>query len=127
TRSTHGLARQLTAERGVETEPALSPDGAYIAYRQEVNGNGAIMVRAVDDDLAWNVTAGLDGDHGEPAFSPDGRQIAFRSTHANGGIFIIDRDGGSARRLTAFGTSPAWSPDGSIIVFATRSGGDPGG
>jgi len=125
TRSTHGVTRQITSERGVEAQPALSPDGAYVAYRQEIDGVGTIMVRSLDNDHAHSATAGLGGDHGDPAFSPDGRQIAFRSTHKNGGIFVIDRGGGPARRLTAFGASPAWTPDGASIVFARRSAVDP--
>lgn len=120
-----GASERITSQRGVETSPSLSPDGEWIAYRVEVGGAGDIFIRNVSGDRIHNLTAQLGSDESDPAFSPDGRQIAFRSTFRNGGIYLIDRDGGDVRRLTNFGASPAWTPDGRSIVFATRSSIDP--
>ena len=126
TSSLEGLLEQVTSERGVEALPALSPDGDAIAYRSETDGVGDIVVRRIGQDELLNLTGHMNADETDPAFSPDGRQIAFRSTYGSGGLFVIDREGGTARRVTNFGSSPTWTPDGQSLVFATRSSMDPG-
>lgn len=52
--------------------------------------------------------------------------IAFRSEREGGGIFIMGATGESVRRVSDTGNHPAWSPDGSKILFATESILDPG-
>lgn len=54
--------------------------------------------------------------------SPDGRQIAFT---AQGALWIIPAEGGTARRITPWTlepTAPVWAPDGSVIAFQNYSG-----
>lgn len=54
-----------------------------------------------------------------PAISPDGKQIAYTS-HADGGIWLMDRDGGDRRRLTkgSGDFNPQWLADGSGILYS---------
>ena len=62
---------------------------------------------------------------GNPVFSPDGALLAFERTEGGPSeIWICNRDGSDARRLTAgFGdASPAFSPDGKEVVFARYAG-----
>jgi len=59
----------------------------------------------------------------QPMISPDGKQVVFS---ALGDIWLMDV-GGKPRRITsdqyALNTNPAWSPDGSQIVYSSdRSG-----
>jgi dipeptidyl aminopeptidase/acylaminoacyl peptidase len=62
-----------------------------------------------------------------PAWSPDGENIAFEATiDGNTDIYLISREGGGPRRLTAedsMDTFPNWSQDGRSLYFSSdRSG-----
>ena len=84
-------------------------------------------------------TPGQDTDYDHmPAWSPDGRRIVFVSDRDRHGrclfhdcfghapeLYVMNGDGSGQRRLTrtsAYETSPAFSPDGTRIVFARISG-----
>jgi len=60
-----------------------------------------------------------------PTYSPDGGRLAFTSTTAGGeGIYLMNSGGGSPLLLTGTSESardPAWSPDGTWIVYALLS------
>lgn len=63
-----------------------------------------------------------------PDLSPDQSQIAFVSTRAGGAeVWIANRDGSSARQLSAFGRAsmraPRWSPDGRTILISAAVNG----
>lgn len=113
--------------------PAWSPDGSRIAFAAQVGTleedqrlTEIYVMRSDGTDkrrLTTNETVDA-----SPSWSSDGAQLAFTrivepgSATARSGIFVLDADGGNERRLTgsavpSFDYSPAWSPDGSEIVF----------
>jgi eukaryotic-like serine/threonine-protein kinase len=110
---------QLTTQPGLEEFPSLSPDGKWIVYDGNQAGNADIYLQSVGGHNSINLTKDSPEDDIQPAFSPDGESIAFRSDRAGGGIFVMGRTGESVRRVTDSGYSPAWSPDGMRLVFAT--------
>lgn len=59
----------------------------------------------------------------DPSISPDGRQVCFVF---DDDLWIVDFDGGDARRLTATEAAewgPQWSYDGKWIAFNSNRGG----
>jgi Tol biopolymer transport system component len=110
---------QLTTQSGVEWYPSLSPDGKWVVYEGTQSGNADVYLQSVGGQNPINLTKDSPDDDREPAFSPDGESIAFRSSRQGGGIFVMGRTGESVRRLTDRGYTPAWSPDGTRIVYAT--------
>jgi len=110
---------QLTTLPGLEEGPSLSPDGKWVVYDGNQAGNADIYLQSVGGHNAINLTKDSPEDDTQPAFSPNGESIAFRSERAGGGIFVMGRTGESVRRITDSGFSPAWSPDGSRLVFST--------
>jgi Tol biopolymer transport system component len=110
---------RLTTMPGREWFPSLSPDGQWIVYAAELEGNFDIFLQSVSGSNPVNLTKDSPADDDMPAFSPDGQRIAFRSSRDGGGIFVMGRTGEAVRRLTRRGFNPSWSPDGKDIAFTT--------
>lgn len=94
-----------------------------------VNVDDLLDNAAVPRNLTINRTATVDDD---PNWSPDGQKILFTSyapdistTITSSEIYIMNADGTGQAQLTNDGLEKrgaAWSPDGTRIVFARRSG-----
>lgn len=108
---------RLTFDSGLQTEPAWSPDGRFIAYSSDRAGNFDIWVQSVTGGEPIQVTK-HGGHDWQPDWSPDGSQIVFRSEREGGGLFVIPALGGLERRLTRAGYRPRWSPDGARVLYA---------
>lgn len=115
--------RPLTSDPGVETHPALSPDGRMIAYSGGA-GFGAqrdIFLRGVADGTPIQLTDTAE-DEMAPAWSPDGRRIAFvrRIPGAPCEILVAPVPQGEPRvvgRCSVEATTRlAWTRDGEILL-----------
>jgi Tol biopolymer transport system component len=111
---------QLTYQSGTEFFPSLSPDGKTFIYASRASGNWDIYLQRVGGSNPINLTKDSAADDSQPAFSPDGERIAFRSERDGGGIFLMGATGESLTRVSDFGYSPAWSPDGAELVVGTE-------
>jgi Tol biopolymer transport system component len=113
---------QITSQAGMEQYPSLSPDGEWIVYSAPgPGGDDDIFLQSVDGQTAIDLTKDSPAPDLQPTFSADGKQIAFRSERQGGGIFIMGRTGGFARRVSDAGYNPTWSPDGRTIAYSTVS------
>lgn len=115
-------------EPSTETDPALSPDGKYIAYMTDIehlNGDRDLYVMTVDGSTGWQVGPDLPASQYSPVWSPDGKRIAFASEHTgNVEIFVINVDGTGLTQVTndpAIDLPGSWGRAG-IYFESTRSG-----
>lgn len=106
---------------GGDYDPAWSPDGSEIAFTSLRTGRPQIFVAAADGTGARNLNNDL-AYNWSPNWAPDGSQLAFLS--GRGGqeeIWLVPAGGGEEARFTRGDgknvARPAWSPDGTAIVF----------
>jgi serine/threonine protein kinase/Tol biopolymer transport system component len=117
---------RITYDDGVTTDPAISPDGKFLAYASDRGGETLdIWIKPVTGGQDVRLT-NHPADDGEPAFSPDGYQVVFRSERDGGGVYAKSILGGDARLIVRNGRRPRFSPDGKWIAYWTGfSTGDP--
>lgn len=103
------------------TDPAVSPNGQYVAFaRAGPSGLLRIHVAPLDDPSAARVLTGDDDgqwDHENPTWSPDGRALCYGGFRD---LWLVPVDGGSSSRLAAGDfrdSDPVWSADGKQIIF----------
>src|SRR5215510_6251481 len=113
---------------GYEVEPAFSPDGNQVAFR-EINGhrNSGIFTALVGGDSSLRLTR--DPSDCCAAWSPDSRQVAFvRRNGREDDIYVVPALGGTERKLYSSprDLSPhlTWSADGKWLAFPENTGTD---
>jgi tricorn protease len=121
-----GDALRLTSHMGDELFPKFSPDGRWIAFTGEYDGNPDVYVIPAEGGeprrLTFHPTRDIVLD-----WSPDGKDILFRSDRisAPGGItrlFLVPPQGGPARALPVpRGALTSFSPDGGKIAYLETS------
>jgi Tol biopolymer transport system component len=112
--SVNGIAQGcLTKDTAVNRSPAWSPDGRYILFESNRNGNYDIYTMDVHGNDIARLTKDK-GDNRYPAWSRDGKQIAFVSNRdGNQEIYVMDADGSHLLRLTNNNVDdlfPVWQP-----------------
>ena len=111
------LPSQITPQQGQQLFPSVAPDRT-IAYSQRNGADWDVYVlRHAAPPV--NLTADSAADDWQEEFSPDGKWLAFGSERNGGGIYIMNPNGGSLKRLTSAGFNPTWSPDGTEIAYSS--------
>lgn len=114
--------RRLTSDRGVESNPVFSPDGASIAFSAQYDGNTDVFVVAADGGVPRRLTyhPGADLVRG---FTPDGRRVLFASQRAHFTprqmqLWTIPVEGGVEERLPIpYAFRASYSPDAKFIAY----------
>ena len=118
---------RITKNSAIETEPALSPDGRYLALISDRTGSPQVYVRDMQRKKMNRITE--TGKYNvSPSWSPDGKFIAYAIKREGvSSIYRIDPKSKEENRVTPKSMnaeSPTWSPDGSMIAFSGKKGGD---
>jgi eukaryotic-like serine/threonine-protein kinase len=86
--------QRITGEAGLQIQPSWSPDGEFVAYASDRNGNMDNVIQPVSGGAVRQITNDPADDYA-PAWSPNGDLLAFRSDRRGGGIFVVNVRGGN--------------------------------
>jgi Tol biopolymer transport system component len=132
--------QRLTRDRRIQTDAQWSPDGTTIAYSQwrAVAGEpgvfdiGLSLMNRDGSNKRQLLRASARRDIATQSWSPDGKQLVVewisatpsgrKRAERQSDIAVINADGTGLRFLTrtaALETEPVWSPDGTMIAFAS--------
>lgn len=123
----YGRTRQLTRLGTITLSPAWSPDGRKIVFCSYRGGFPALYtislasqaVRRLRPHGTLNIT---------PAWGPQGLMAATLNRDGDQELYLLNRRGKIARRLTAspgIDLSPCFSPDGRQVAFVSNRQGNP--
>jgi Tol biopolymer transport system component len=98
--------------------PAISRDGAHIAFVSERSRQRSLHVANADGTNARVLTSSLQLE-GTPAWAPDGRSVTVAASAGSPRLFNVPLDGSAATPLVGeYSIDPAWSSDGSLLVYS---------
>ncbi|MCA0455419.1 MAG: isopeptide-forming domain-containing fimbrial protein [Chloroflexi bacterium] len=123
--------QNLTQNRADDVEPSQSPDGNWMAFASNRDGNWEIYVtptNVTDDDIprTRRVTTNTLAVDTDPVWGPTDHLVYESTRDGNWELYLLDLRTGVETRLTnnpADDLNAFWSPDGTRVVFqSNRSG-----
>ncbi len=116
-----GAAHPLTTGTGTKTDPAISPDGKWIAYTGIYEGNTDVYVMPASGGEPKRLTYHPSADN-VLGWTPDSKQVLFASNRNSYAgfqrFFTIGLDGGLPHELPLpEGVMGSFSPDGKQLAY----------
>jgi len=117
-----GEANRLTTGAGNETNPIFSPDGNWIAFTGEYDGNVDVYIVPATGGVPRRLTY-HPGNDSVAGWTPDGKQVLFVSGRASESgrtahLFTIPIDGVFPTALPLpMGYEGSYSPDGTRLAY----------
>ncbi len=117
---TIGKSTPVTADEGLQIEPAIAPNGRLVAYAQGSSHRMRILVQNLAGGPRWPLTGDTNAVEIMPRWSPDGDQLVYL---ARNGAWVAPAIGGAPRLIAPGGVdeamvrSAAWSPGGDSVVI----------
>jgi tricorn protease len=120
-----GEARRLTTGAGVEANPMFSPDGNWIAFTGQYDGNVDVFVMPAQGGVPKRLTFHPDAD-GALGWTRDGKKVLFSSSRTSYSrfreLFLVSLDGGLEEKLPLpMGFEAAFSPTGDRLAYVPLS------
>jgi Tol biopolymer transport system component len=115
-----GPSTRLSGETRLSLDPAISPDGKWVAYTDTTLWYGRLMVRPIKGGHAVRVLDDSAERAWFPSWSPDGQRLLFVAYRpdAEERVAVVPAFGGPMRVLgRADGGAAAWSPDGREVLY----------
>jgi len=118
---TGGEARRLTSDVGIEINPLFSPDGNWIAFTGEYDGNEDVYVIPAAGGVPKRLTSHPGSDQ-VVGWTRDGKRILFRSSRDSYAgftqLYTVGVSGGLPEQLPLpMAVEGAYSPDSTHLAY----------
>ena len=112
--------QRLTVNKARDAYPRFSPDGKWIAFSSDRNGNLDVFIIPSSGGTAKQLTY-HSADDTVLGWTPDGRGVLFSSNRGEdfmGMLYVVSVDGGMPTKAgTDMGLAASFSPDGKRIAY----------
>ena len=117
---------QITHQTGTVQTPSAGPGDRELVYLSDSGGHGNLWILNLETQQNRQVTFEHDPQLaiGVPVWSPDGKHIAYVKrglTAWNVDLWLMNPDGGDARKVSEGGGWACWSPDSQWLYFSPPS------
>ena len=117
--------RRLTKHPGIDTEASWSPNGRHLVFTSNRSGRPQIYRISAAGGPAERLTSN-GRENLDASYSPDGKQLVMVTKQGKDyqiGVFYVDSRELEILTDPSAVESPTFSPNGAMIMYATRKGG----